>query len=455
MNIPSHGSLRLLLAAASCAVGFAVPAAAQAEEPETTATQNLIEVADEVAKEVEELRGWSFKEPVKKAVYSEDELRAFLNKKLWEEEYPEEKLEHLQAFLHMTGLVPPDTDLRSTIVDVLMNQIGGFYDPPTKSFYMIQREGVEWGPLIDRILIAHELTHALDDQHVDLEGTMAAAERTEDVEFALGSVVEGSATALMSRYVANMQLSGELTMEDLNELVKSEEERGDVFFEAPPYFRTLLARYNLGMLFIVRGNMMTLMSPTGGETVGKNLKKAMANPPRSSEQILHPERYWDPAQRDEPVVADDDFSRSLFADAGFQVAAVNTAGEIGMGVLTTPADKAFNMMDAVSADGWTNSASTGWGGDRFYLLEPIVLERGSESGTYRGAWITAWDTPEDREEFVKAYEATVASEDRHRVDLSDRVSVFLYGMTPTEKDKVARTLELKPPHLTKKERPFK
>jgi hypothetical protein len=375
---------------------------------------------DTIAAEVEALRGWSFKTRVETEVNTEEELRAFLLEKL-EEEYPGTRMEDTETFLVTIGALANETDLAATITKVLLNQVGGFYDPARGAFFMIEREGVDYGPAVEGMLLAHELTHALDDQYVDLDSLLHARERTEDGEFVVGCLVEGSATALMTRYMTQAQMSGKMTMADLTSLMESESERSAIFLESPRYFQTMLAQYTCGMMFLYKGNLLGLMGATPGNTEGEAFLAALADPPRSSEQILHPEKYWNPATRDDPVTFDDDAVETLLAPLGVEIAAVNTAGEILTAVATTPPGTELDMMASSAPGYWTNEAATGWDGDRFYLLRDAG---GDEAGA---VWITVWDTPADRDEFVATYEATVAGGMGTTWLAGERVAVFSYG----------------------------
>jgi hypothetical protein len=414
-----------------------LPASPALSQEGSSSTEEALAMAEEVAREVESIRGWKFKHPVEKHVYSEDQLKEYVIRIL-EREYPDEETRLTEAFLHTTGLLPKSVPLKQTIIDVLLSQVGGFYDPTTKSFYMIERAGVDYGPVVNRILIAHELTHALDDQYVNLDSLQSSRTRTEDGEFILGAMIEGSATALMTTYVTKAQLAGELQTEDLMKLMKSEEERSKVFFEAPIYFQTLVAYYTCGMVFFLEGNLAAVAG--GGEQVGKNFLAAVADPPTSSEQILHPEKYWDEETREEPVLVDGGAMNSLLEAAGFKVAGKNTAGEILMGVVTTPTDRVFNAMASGLPAYWTNKASMGWGGDRFYLLE-------AEEG-FTGIWVTLWDTGEDRGEFLETYEAEVRDESRSRFLLGERGAVFTFGLREAEVEKIGEMMADSPPGFT-------
>ena len=386
---------------------------------------DLISVADEVAKQVEQIRGWKFKRPVDKGVYSKEELRTFIENKI-DKEYSPAEIRDSEQFLKTIGAIPKSTSLRETLTDILLDQIGGFYDPETQSFYMIDR-GVDYGPIVDRIFIAHELTHALDDQYIDLDSLMSARERTEDGEFVTGALVEGSATALMTQYVTQAVQSGDIGVEDLTDIMKSEAAQGKKLQEAPPYFRMLLAHYACGMHFIVEGKLTAFLGTEQKDISGENFLRAVADPPTSSEQIIHPEKYWNPTTRDDPVILDDAVMKSVLQTLGIQVAATNTAGEALMAIVSSPPDRPFNAMASGMAAYWTNDAAMGWGGDRFYLLE--VSGRSHSPKNIPAIWITVWDTTRDRDEFMETYESMVTNPDRRSFLPDDKTTVFLFNIS--------------------------
>ncbi|RMF79630.1 MAG: hypothetical protein D6744_08950, partial [Planctomycetota bacterium] len=388
---------------------MAVSSNAQDTRPAPLSTRELVELARSVRREVEELRGWKFKRDVPTEVYDERQLRAFIEKKIFEEQFGGGRLERTEAFLRMVGLIPEDCDLRDTIVAVLLNQVGGFYGGRTKSFYMLKREGVGYGPLLTRTLVAHELTHALDDQYVDL-GKLINTELSEDAAIAIGAVVEGSATVLMTRYMMRAMLSGDFDTEQIMQAQAQEMERSQAFFRAPPYFSTLLANYICGMYFINRGAPPVpvagaIADDPAGANVGENLLAAAADPPESSEQILHPEKYWNKQTRDRPVLVNEDDVARLVAPLGLHVVHRNTVGELLCALLTSDEHRELDIIGASLPGYWTNDAAEGWGGDRF-----LLLSEGADAGQaakdlrgLRGVWITIWDTPEDRDEFVADY----------------------------------------------------
>jgi hypothetical protein len=437
------------------------PAANRGHPAAGARNEDLLRLADEVAREVEGLRGWAFRHPVEKGVYTEAQLRGFIEER-FAEDYSGEELAANEAFLHVIGAIPDSVSLRETITEVLMSQVGGFYNPANKTFYMIEREGTKYPPIVDRVLVAHELTHALDDQYVSLDSLMKARERTQDGEFVTGALMEGSATEIMTRYLTRAQASGRIQAADLQGLMESEMDRGRVFLEAPPYFQTLLANYTCGMNFLLEGNLSALLGSDAGVHGGKNFLRAVADPPRSSEQILHPEKYWDRETRDEPIVVDDEGVESILTGQGYRVEHRNTAGEILLAVVTTPADRVLNPLASALPAYWTNGASMGWGGDRFYLLEridapsmggpgkgesakgdavpPSSAGGGTPTGPTAGLWITLWDSPGDRDEFAAAYTGTRAGRDAIAMPLGSQGLAFLFGLSREAAGELAKAL---------------
>ncbi|MFQ5505008.1 MAG: hypothetical protein ACE5F1_09470 [Planctomycetota bacterium] len=393
-----------------------------------TEVAKLLRTADEVSEQVAELRGWRFKREVKKGVYDEAELKKFIGKALFEE-MGEGQLERHQWMLQELGLLPGGMDLEKTIVEVLLNQVGGFYDPKRNSFFMMAKTA-RYGEFVNRMMIAHELTHALDDQYFDLDAKMNAAGKDHDDEFAIGSVVEGSATVLMFRWQKDNRhlMSGPAEMK---KMMQSEMERSKVLFEAPAYFLTLIARYMVGAHFLSKGKSMLQIMTSG--SVGDAVKEALESPPVSSEQILHPEKYWNQDKIDLPVTmhAESRFTRLLCESLGAELAGTDCLGEIHCAILGRKPGRKLNIMLMSNASYWTNKAGQGWGGDRVFLLR-----RGREKGI---AWVTWWDTEKDAEEFQARYEKHYGGRVDFRSARDGRLALFTYGFC---KDRAGALLDL-------------
>jgi len=371
---------------------LAVPAALpQAQEPEKGFDQkNLQEMVDSILPEVARLRGRKFKHPVPAGVQTPDGFMEYA-----QGEFEEEGLDKIRALgvaYGLLGLMEPGRDLHKTISDLLRGQVGGYYDPKTKKFYMIStfNKGI-----MAEIIMSHELTHALDDQYYDLQKMVDKVKDDSDREFAVRAVVEGSGTSLMSLYAIKVLPArmGSMGAEEAAEMQKMMAEQTESLADVPPYLViTLALPYLEGNKFLVR-NSSTLkamsMVPSNDD-----LDRAFRHPPLSSEQILHFEKYWDPARRDDPTtVRLPDLSKEL--GDGWEMATSDTLGELGAFFLT-----ADSIPDMASAAGqisgvFTNKASSGWDGDLFQLY------RGPDDAALV-VWASVWDTRKDRDEFAKA-----------------------------------------------------
>ncbi len=398
----------------------------EADQVDPAVAKEMLATADAIMAQVAELRGWKWKRPVKKGVHSETQLRKFLDKAL-EEEYAGGKMAKHEYMLQTMGLLPAKMKLGKTIVDVLMNQVGGFYDPKREAFFMMSKTQA-FGKALNGMLIAHELCHALDDQYFGLDPLMEASGGDHDADFAVGSLVEGSATALMTRWFARH--AGNFDRAALKEMMAGEAERSRAFFEAPVYFRTLVAKYMLGANFLVKGKGLIAMAQVNPT---KNVIVAMKNPPLSSEQILHPEKYWDKEKYDAPVEFTNlpAFNKIFAEEFEAKITFEDCLGEIHCTLLTRKERKTKNIETESqlmnSPRYWTNRASGGWGGDRVYLVN-----RDGKKGI---AWITLWDTEKDTEQFVKRYTRYYQERLGFEIASAGKCAVFCYGsMKGTSKD---------------------
>ncbi|HET6202007.1 MAG TPA: hypothetical protein VFI25_04295 [Planctomycetota bacterium] len=389
--------------------------------PPKGSPEALAAIADEVIKEVERIRGLKFKRPVPKHVRTKEELRRFLADEA-AKEWPAEIWDPRERFYKRLGLLPVDCDLRSTMVELLLEQGAGFYFPETGEFIVVG----SYGPGIDRITVVHELTHALDDQHFDLKRLQHDARDEEDRSFVVSAVAEGSATYVHETYTIGRAARAEPSMAAklLEEAKELEAIQTEQFRRAPPYLqRGLLALYVQGKNFLQKGNGTPIPSAKPAD-----IDRAFHTLPRSSEQVLHPEKYWFEGAADEPVeVALPDFGASL--GEGWKKVDESTLGEMNTALLVGEVEEmpAIDMKgpDALEAvrdfvlqilnESWTNEAAEGWGGDRF-----AVYTKGK---ALAGVWMTVWDTPKDVVEFTSAWtkyrgDSAVRKQEKDRVVLA-------------------------------------
>jgi hypothetical protein len=302
----------------------------------------------------------------------------------------QEQLEAVQQAYKLLGLVPPETDILQAYLDALREQAGGFYDPETKSFYLLDDMPPGLGPM----LAAHELTHALEDQHYDLDARLRAAIHNDDLVFAHSSVHEGSASLLMTIFSARQVLAGEMNPLAMQAFAETEAAKAEVLLSLPPLLqRQLVGPYVLGTGFFADGNVLgAMMQGFPGEKV----ERAYADGPLSSEQILHPDKYWGEEGRDDPQAVSLGDAGTVLG-AGWQRAFAGVLGELSLGVMVgAPTPRDFAALTVYDGEAWTNQAAAGWDGDRWELW----LREG-ESVVLLG---TVWDSPADAGQFAAALE---------------------------------------------------
>jgi hypothetical protein len=271
-------SLALLLGSdAAHAQQAAVAPPSADSKPATDA--DFIAAADEVLGQMSQITGLKVLAPLKKSLRSREEIRAYVIKQMNEEKNPAERYADLRS-AEAFGLLPKGFDLDAFMVNVLTEQVEGLYDPKTREFYI-----ADWSPLADqRMVMAHELTHALEDQHFHIESWVKAARPNEDAELARDAVLEGSAMAAMVDY---LMLGTGRSLKDLPEFDPSAM-IGDLgstptLEKAPPFLKdVLIFPYLSGLTFSA-----AVMRNTGWAAVPGLFEK----PPVSTQQILHPALY--------------------------------------------------------------------------------------------------------------------------------------------------------------------
>jgi hypothetical protein len=341
----------------------------------------------EIAPRVAEMRGMEWKFEVPAGLQSADEFIEFAMDD-FEQEYGMETFRAMAEAYRLLGLIDPEMDLFETTMDLLRGQVGGYYDPRSKRFYMI--DSYRQGATAD-IILAHELTHALDDQYFDLQAMMEGADSA-DKEFAVRAVVEGSGTSLMNLYAMRGALSGWLEL-DPAAMIAEMEGQSESLEAAPPYLvMTLALPYMEGNKLLTRKTNVLEASMTPPSDA--DLRAAFAHPPRSSEQVLHLEKYWDPAQADEPIEVD--VSQVVIQlGEGWELSHEDTLGELGCYVMTADTLPDLTTAAGQLAGRWTNAAATGWGGDRYASCA-------GPSGARLMVWDSIWDTDADAMEFAVA-----------------------------------------------------
>src|SRR6266853_2650695 len=247
--------------------------------PVTSSQAEFVKAADEVLHDMSQITGLSLVSPLKKTLRSRDEIRAYVIRQMDEDKDVAQRYADAKS-AEAFGLLPKNFDLDSFMVELLTEQIAGLYDPKAHEFYI-----ADWSPLADqRMVMAHELTHALEDQHFQIEAWLKAARPNEDAELARDAVLEGSAMAAMVDY---LMLGTGRSLKDLPDFDPSML-IGDLgstptLEKAPPFLKdALIFPYIGGLNFsaAVMRNVGWLALPAVFE-----------KPPVSTQQILHPALY--------------------------------------------------------------------------------------------------------------------------------------------------------------------
>ncbi|MBI5725897.1 MAG: hypothetical protein HZA50_18200 [Planctomycetes bacterium] len=437
-----------------------------ASQPSTAqATADLQEMVNQILGQVEEIRGWKYKKTVGAEVLTNEQVKAHMDKEIDADLKPGE-YEQLQAFMKLTGLIPPDCDIKQTFKNFVADQAGGFYSSKTGKYYMPLRVYDEFSTTYKGIITSHELTHAMDDQYFNLEKIAKSREETEDWSLAWRSVAEGSATISMTQYLVALSKSGKLDMAEMTRMALKEQKEAAKLAKLPTYFMSLVMVYTVGPPFLLKGKdlrTVVLSEPQALEKLGDVLLATAKNPPLSSEQVLHPEKYWDKAKLDEPVMVRDADMEKIFSKMDLKSVYRNTIGEMLCSILSRRDQ--FDTDILTSASRCTNRAAAGWGGDRFYLLLPAgtpgslpasipsdapdgPASRASAAAGFSGVWITLWDAPRDVGEFQTAYEKYRPLKNRLSFPLGKRGMVFCFGLSDEQVQKLKSVLEADPPAFT-------
>lgn len=247
--------------------------AAASNNPEFLAT------ADEVLNDMSEITGWKLKSPLKKSIRTREDIHAYVLAQMNDEKDAKERYASRRS-AEAFGLIPKGFDLDTFLVDLLTEQIAGLYDPKAHEFYI-----ADWiVPDEQRMVMSHELTHALQDQYFHIEAWAHAAKPNDDAEMARESVLEGSAMAGMLEYI--LRDKG-LKLRDLPDVDPSAFV-GDLtdtpmLKKAPPFIKdSLMFPYFSGLTFSLS------VLRTGGWA---GFSAVFANPPAGTQQIMHPDLY--------------------------------------------------------------------------------------------------------------------------------------------------------------------
>jgi hypothetical protein len=331
-------------------VYWAVPFALVAcgAESSAQAGEKAQELATQLTPVVERIVGLPFKESPVIAVRSREQVGEYLARKL-DDELPAEELEGMTVAYRLFRLLPDTLDLRSLMLSLYMEQVVGYYDPDSSALYVVAGSD----PAILRLTMAHELVHALQGQYVSLNDILESR-GANDEKMAAQAVFEGQATL-----VAFRALLSEREFARLEGFSTTYRQALQQQFASMPVFGSAPRVIREGLVFpyLEGADFIRWFSEAYPDTVpfGPRL-------PRSTEQILHPDRY---RGQDVPVRLLTDTAGAVYSDG---------LGEFETRILLT---------ELTGNESSGRAGALDWDGDRYVVHEA--------PGGGALVWWSVWD----------------------------------------------------------------
>ena len=353
----------VMLAAVVCLL--LTMAMACSEKPPTYSGPYGRQVAEAIPR-IETAVGLKFKTPPRVEVKSKDQVRAFVTQQFRDPRSLRE-FTGIEAAYKRLGMLPDTLDLKKFLVDLLTEQIVGYYDPKTKVLYVVS----DAPPEAASITITHELIHALQDQYISLDSAQKI-EAQNDRQSAAQAVFEGQAVyeqiaAMLGGNNVAVNLPG--GWDRVRDMIRENQSSMPVFAAAPVVIQeTLIFPYLSGAEFVRNYK---------DRNPGKALYQDM---PESTEQILHPSAYF--ARRDAPTTV------VLPPLSGSTPVYQNTVGEF---------ETRLFLFQHLRDQNEAVRGATGWDGDRYELF--------NTSGGQGIVWVAAWDAAVDASEFFNLLNA--------------------------------------------------
>ena len=343
------------------------------------------------------------REPVKRRLVNRDEVVAYLDKHMDEDE-DSQRFRRSEVVLKKFGLIPRDFDLRTFLIGLLREQIAGYYDPASKTVNLLDWVDAEQ----QKPVLAHELTHALQDQSFDLlkwmkgtEKDLITIEKPTSLDFELDeaaearqAVVEGQATVTLIDYQlipAGMSMaSSPQIVEAMRETMLVGTPDSVQFQKAPLFLKEALTfpyRYGLGFV---------------GEVVAKRGKAGanalFQNPPVTTRQIMEPETYLSGEKL--PAMPVPDF-KHLFKD-------YDTVDVGGFGEFDT-----CMLVGQLASRVVARQVYPGWRGGYYYAVRP----KGKTSAPLGLLYVSRWSSVEKAVQFGAIYAEGLAARYRRAVEV--------------------------------------
>lgn len=341
-------------------------------EPSVPSDAEVQAILAQIQDEVIAIRGLEAADIGPAEIISRDELAVEL-RRIFDEEYPVEDRERDNIALRALGLLEPDQDIAELQLQLLGDQVLGFYDDTEKRMVVVSDAGLD---VEARITYAHEYTHALQDAAYGLDALETDAVGEDDRSLARTTLIEGDATITMLAWMLQ-----NLSQSEILEYVAGA--------ELPD--TTGIPSWMLAQLqFPYDAGLTWTTALAGGDPTSPDytdVDAAFADPPDSTEQIIELDK-WE-ARETPDAVEVPDLAAAL--GAGWEEVDSTPVGQATIGIM-------LEFFGIPSGD--AREAGEGWGGDR------AVIATGPDDA-FAVAWRLAWDSPADADEFLAAYEMVV------------------------------------------------
>jgi hypothetical protein len=348
--------------------------------------QDLFRSVDEILKFVSEDTGLPIKHPVKRALASREQVQKYVEDRMKDDE-DAKRFEQSEMVMKKLRLLPADFDLRSFLVQLLKEQVAGYYDAKTKTVYLL--DWVE--PEAQKPVLAHELTHALQDQNFDLQKWTKAARGKDDIEgderiAARQAVTEGQGMVVLVDYMLRSTGQTIRTSPMLADAISRSmisNAGTPILGRAPQYIKdVLLFPYQYGVSF---ERDLLVKDGIQGAFAG-----AMQNPPQDTHEIMQPQAYLD-GQRVPPLRPLD---LAKVVGKKYSKYDLGILGEFDI----------ESLLDQFAGQGAAQTVSPNWRGGYYYAFVPA---KAPPKTMPLLAYISRWSSVDAASEFAAAYSKAV------------------------------------------------
>jgi hypothetical protein len=370
----------------------------ESEEVKITPRQaeELFHSVDEILEFDSKQTGLPIKKTVKRKLTSRDEVVSYLTKHVNDEDT--KRLRRSELVLKKFGLLPRDFNLETFLVALLREEVAGYYDPKTKTVNLL-----DWVPMEEQEpVMAHELTHALQDQSIGLQKWMKKGEKdlgeirkdptpadieNDEMDNAREAVIEGQAQAMMFQYAMAPTGHSIANSPGLVDAMEEETLTGTpstkVFNDAPIFMKeSLTFPYSYGMEFVVK-----LMQKGGKD---RAFAGVLRNPPHTTRQIMEPETYLS-GEKIEPMRVPD-FKHDFKDYEKFDIGAM---GEFDVAVL----------IEQYAGKPLSKKLYPEWRGGYYYAAKtkPNAKPDSAGSAALGLLYVSRWSSADKAAEFAEIY----------------------------------------------------